>query len=147
MIGALIFLHRWLGVAFCLLFAMWFASGIVMHFVPYPSFTAADRRAGLAPIALAQVKALPSEALAASRIGNATRVRLMQRSDGADLSDLKLIANDRVARRRSFRSHGAIGKHWRVRLHRTTQRAGNGTLPWPASPYCRITINGHSLPN
>jgi hypothetical protein len=32
-------LHRWWGVAFCLLFAMWFASGIVMHFVPFP-----DRR-------------------------------------------------------------------------------------------------------
>ena len=30
-------LHRWWGVAFCLLFAMWFASGIVMHFVPYPA--------------------------------------------------------------------------------------------------------------
>jgi PepSY-associated transmembrane protein len=33
---ALATLHRWWGVAFCLLFAMWFASGIVMHFVPYP---------------------------------------------------------------------------------------------------------------
>jgi hypothetical protein len=32
----LVTLHRWWGVAFCLLFAMWFASGIVMHFVPYP---------------------------------------------------------------------------------------------------------------
>jgi len=30
-------LHRWWGIAFCLLFAMWFASGIVMHFVPYPA--------------------------------------------------------------------------------------------------------------
>jgi hypothetical protein len=30
-------LHRWWGVVFCLLFAMWFASGIVMHFVPYPA--------------------------------------------------------------------------------------------------------------
>ena len=29
-------LHRWWGVGFCLLFAMWFASGIVMHFVPFP---------------------------------------------------------------------------------------------------------------
>jgi hypothetical protein len=79
---ALIWLHRWLGVAFCLLFALWFASGIVMHFVPYPSFTAAERRAGLAPIDLAQVKASPAEALAASGIGNPARVRLMQRSDG-----------------------------------------------------------------
>jgi uncharacterized membrane protein len=29
-------LHRWWGVAFCLLFAMWFASGAVMHFVSFP---------------------------------------------------------------------------------------------------------------
>jgi hypothetical protein len=29
--------HRWWGVAFCLLFAMWFASGIVMHVVPFPA--------------------------------------------------------------------------------------------------------------
>ena len=33
---ALVLLHRWLGIGFCLLFAMWFASGIVMHFVPFP---------------------------------------------------------------------------------------------------------------
>ena len=29
--------------AFCLLFAMWFATGIVMHFVPYPTLTEAER--------------------------------------------------------------------------------------------------------
>lgn len=34
-------LHRWWGVVFCLLFAMWFASGIVMHFVPFPARSAA----------------------------------------------------------------------------------------------------------
>jgi hypothetical protein len=34
-------LHRWWGVAFCLLFAMWFASGIVMHFAPFPARSAA----------------------------------------------------------------------------------------------------------
>jgi hypothetical protein len=37
MTRALATLHRWWGVAFCLLFAMWFASGIVMHFVPFPA--------------------------------------------------------------------------------------------------------------
>jgi hypothetical protein len=82
LLRALVLLHRWLGVAFCLLFAMWFASGIVMHFVPYPSFTAADRRAGLAPIDLSGVESSPAEALAASGIGNSARVRLMQRSGG-----------------------------------------------------------------
>jgi len=39
-------LHRWWGVAFCLLFAMWFASGIVMHFVPFPSRGEAGRFGG-----------------------------------------------------------------------------------------------------
>ena len=34
--------HRWLGILFFLLFAMWFASGIVMHFVPFPALTEAD---------------------------------------------------------------------------------------------------------
>jgi hypothetical protein len=28
--------HRWWGVIFCLFFAMWFASGIVMHIMPFP---------------------------------------------------------------------------------------------------------------
>ena len=67
---ALMLLHRWLGVAFCLLFAMWFASGIVMHFVPFPALTEAERFAGLAPIDLAGVDARPGAKLsrrAASR--------------------------------------------------------------------------------
>jgi hypothetical protein len=28
-----IFVHRWLGLAFCLLFALWFTSGIVMMYL------------------------------------------------------------------------------------------------------------------
>jgi hypothetical protein len=79
---ALILLHRWLGVAFCLLFAMWFASGIVMHVVPFPALTEAARFAGLAPIDLARVKIGPAKARQASGIGDATRVRLIQRADG-----------------------------------------------------------------
>jgi PepSY-associated TM region len=82
MMRALILLHRWLGVAFCLLFAMWFASGIVMHFVPFPALTEAERFAGLAPIDLASAMRGPAAAVAASEIGDVTRVRLVQRSDG-----------------------------------------------------------------
>jgi hypothetical protein len=78
----LILLHRWLGVAFCLLFAMWFASAIVMHFVPFPTFTEAARFAGLAPIDLASVKRGPAEARAGSGMMDAARVRLVQLSDG-----------------------------------------------------------------
>ena len=39
----LIFLHRWMGVGLCLLFAMWFSSGMVLMYWDYPSVSAADR--------------------------------------------------------------------------------------------------------
>ena len=80
--NALVVLHRWLGIGFCLLFAMWFASGIVMHFVPFPSLTESERFAGLLPIDLSQVRHGPDEAASASDASNARRVRLLQRPDG-----------------------------------------------------------------
>lgn len=43
-------IHRWIGIASCLLFAVWFASGLVMIYVPYPSLTKAERLAHLQPI-------------------------------------------------------------------------------------------------
>jgi hypothetical protein len=79
---ALVLLHRWLGVGFCLLFAMWFASGIVMHFVPFPSLAETERFAGLSPIDASQLRHGPDEAVAASHIHDARRVRLIQRADG-----------------------------------------------------------------
>ncbi|CAN7227095.1 PepSY domain-containing protein [Bradyrhizobium sp. LjRoot220] len=82
MMGGIVLLHRWLGVAFCLLFAMWFATGIVMHFVPFPSLSEAERFAGLAPVDSARVTISPSDAVSASGIEDAARVRLIQRSDG-----------------------------------------------------------------
>lgn len=109
---ALVLLHRWLGVGFCLLFAMWFASGIVMHFVPFPALTEAARFAGLPGIDVSRLRHGPDEAVAASHVEEARRVRLIQRSDGpvyivsgaskpaavraADLSDAT-VASDQLA--------------------------------------------------
>jgi len=39
----LVFVHRWLGVVLCVLFLIWFPSGIGMMYWPYPSVTPADR--------------------------------------------------------------------------------------------------------
>jgi hypothetical protein len=80
--GALVRIHRWLGVAFCLFFAMWFATGIVMHFVPFPSLTEAERAAGLLPFDPSAVRHGPAAAVSASRIPDAARVRLFARNDG-----------------------------------------------------------------
>ena len=38
-----IFVHRWLGVALCLVFLLWFPSGIAMMYWGYPDVSAADR--------------------------------------------------------------------------------------------------------
>lgn len=60
---ALVLIHRWLGVAFCLLFAMWFATGMVMHFVPFPALNEAERIAGLPALEPTRVAMAPRDAL------------------------------------------------------------------------------------
>jgi hypothetical protein len=79
---ALVILHRWLGVGLCLLFGMWFATGIVMHFVAFPALTETERVTGLMPVDPGPVRHGPDQAVVASGIKDASRVRLVQRSDG-----------------------------------------------------------------
>jgi len=68
MVHLLTLVHRWMGVSCCLLFAMWFASGIVMHFVPFPALTEVERVNGLAPLAPSGALRSPGEAARASAI-------------------------------------------------------------------------------
>lgn len=49
---SLIFLHKWLGVTLALLFLMWFVSGMVLYYVPFPGLSQAERLAGLPPLQL-----------------------------------------------------------------------------------------------
>ena len=51
----LYWVHRWLGIVTCLLFVLWFVSGLVMLYVPFPSLDAEERLEGLASIAWEQV--------------------------------------------------------------------------------------------
>jgi len=60
----LFLVHRWVGIATCLLLAMWFGSGLVMIYVPFPSLTPAERLQGLSPIDWSQVGAVPAQAVA-----------------------------------------------------------------------------------
>ncbi len=68
---ALIALHRYMGLAFCLIFAIWFASGIVMIFKRMPEFTAAERLARMPPLDPAAVRLTPSQAFAAAGMDEA----------------------------------------------------------------------------
>jgi len=55
--------HRWLGIGGCLLFVMWFVSGVVMMYVGYPNLTDEERLAGLRPVRFEQAVVTPSAAL------------------------------------------------------------------------------------
>lgn len=48
----LISIHKWLGIALALFFFMWFASGIVLYFVPFPNLTQAERLSALPALQL-----------------------------------------------------------------------------------------------
>jgi len=52
-------IHRWVGIGSCLLFAMWFASGLVMIYVPYPSLSLGEKVAGQEAIDWAKVNVPP----------------------------------------------------------------------------------------
>jgi uncharacterized iron-regulated membrane protein len=67
--------HRWLGVVFCLLFAMWFLSGAVLHFVPYPELTEAERLARSPRVDLSRVAITATDAI--GRTPDASGLRLV----------------------------------------------------------------------
>lgn len=95
---ALILIHRWLGVAFCLLFAMWFASGMVMHFVPFPALSEDERVAGLSPFGSQDIAVSPQAVMRSLGERSVRRLRLAA-ADGtvvyvAQLDNDSLVALD-----------------------------------------------------
>ncbi len=44
----LYWLHRWLGIVTCVLSVMWFLSGLVMLYVPFPSWSDDEAPCGAA---------------------------------------------------------------------------------------------------
>ena len=74
--GALAFAHRWLGVAGCLLFILWFASGIAMMYVRMPEVTPAERLGRAAAVDAAALGVTVAEAARIAGITNTGPVQL-----------------------------------------------------------------------
>lgn len=55
--------HRYLGVCFCLFFAIWFVSGVVLMYAGMPQLSEAERLAHLPALDLSAERVTPSEAL------------------------------------------------------------------------------------
>jgi hypothetical protein len=58
--------HRWIGIATCLLFAMWFVSGLVMMYVAFPGLTDRERLAALPDLAWEKIALSPDRAMSAA---------------------------------------------------------------------------------
>jgi uncharacterized iron-regulated membrane protein len=70
--------HRWLGIGSCILFAMWFLSGLVMIYVPFPALTARERLAGLPTIDWTLVRTVPGESLRTAGVDMPPRMMLLE---------------------------------------------------------------------
>ncbi|HZI51518.1 MAG TPA: PepSY domain-containing protein, partial [Terriglobia bacterium] len=74
---SLIFVHRWVGIVLCLVFLLWFPSGIGMMYWTFPDVSASDRLEHSAKLDAAKVVLSPAEA--AEKLGmqpNPTQIRL-----------------------------------------------------------------------
>ena len=60
----LIFVHRWLGVSLCLIFLLWFPSGIGMMYWEFPSVGVADRLERAADLDASKIAVSPAAAYA-----------------------------------------------------------------------------------
>ena len=72
-IAGLMFVHRYLGLAFCLIFVVWFASGIVMIYKRLPEYSAEERLARMPPLDAGAIRITPTQALEAAGLGEAPR--------------------------------------------------------------------------
>lgn len=69
--------HRWLGIGMCLLFFLWFLSGMVMMYVGHPKLTWQERLEHLSPLEASQPLLSPADAFRQAGIhGTVTDLRL-----------------------------------------------------------------------
>jgi hypothetical protein len=92
----LIFVHRWMGVTFCLLFLLWFLSGMVMMYWTYPEVTTADRLLRASVLDASRIRVSPQEAFATLQSRDAPSETRLVMFDGRpaydfDFGDEKFI--------------------------------------------------------
>ncbi|EIZ79873.1 PepSY-associated tm helix domain protein [Novosphingobium sp. Rr 2-17] len=68
--------HRWVGIASCLLFLAWFLSGLVMIYVPYPSLSRGEALDGLPAINWSEVRVGPAEVERIAGVGRPGTIAL-----------------------------------------------------------------------
>ncbi|RZT41773.1 PepSY-associated TM helix domain-containing protein [Cupriavidus agavae] len=150
-------IHRWMGIAGCLLIAMWFGSGLVMMYVPFPALTQAERLAGLPPLdraALAGIAVSPDAAMQAAGLATFPRsLRVEMGGDGpvyrmidakgephtVSAADARVIrAVDADAALRTARQFAGKPVAWLDTIERDQWTVPNGLNPWRPLHHFRV---------
>jgi hypothetical protein len=76
----LLYSHRWMGIAFGLLFVSWFISGIAFMYWGMPNISAKERLDHQKPVDLSTATVAPSEAARRNDVA-ATSLRIEMRAD------------------------------------------------------------------
>ncbi len=112
--------HRWFGIALCLLFAAWFVSGVVMMYVGFPQL---DRDEGLAGLA---VIAFSLGGFALSALGVVVGWRRLRFSRGAPSSVPGCCRCDEHKKTALRRFDSIIS----TMMWRSTKQQQRGECPW-----------------
>jgi len=71
--------HRWIGIVLCLFFAMWFMSGMVLMYVPFPSLTQQQRLQDALDVTSSSLLVSPAQAIATAGRHTLDRLRIINR--------------------------------------------------------------------
>lgn len=90
--------HRWLGIGTCLLFFLWFLSGVVMMYVGHPKLTWQERLEHLPPLEASQPLLSPADAFRQAGIqGAVTDLRLANARAGQPVYIARIRPDPRPA--------------------------------------------------
>lgn len=90
--------HRWLGIGTCLLFFLWFLSGVVMMYVGHPKLTWQERLEHLPPLEASQPLLSPADAFQRAGIqGTVTDLRLANARAGQPVYIARIRPDTRPA--------------------------------------------------
>lgn len=123
--------HRWLAIVLSLPILLWFLSGAVMIYVPFPRLTEVERRAGLPALDLSAVRKTPSQALPAAGLDSppqALRLGMLGERpvwrSRTGRSDWKVVGAD------DGQLQEAVTRQQAMAVARDFLARSSGTQPW-----------------
>jgi hypothetical protein len=109
-------LHRWLGVALCLFFLIWFPSGIGMMYWDFPSVTAEDRLERSPGLDRSSIRLSPSEALAALQERRPPDQIRLNTFDGRPVYRIRMGRDERMVYADTGATHADISQELMARV-------------------------------